>query len=104
MEMFLMVASMSVFGLAICSLAFAAATRAERSTPVAAPERLTVAEPVPQFFVDRTVPAPEAMVPLAALLLQIEHHVRLEQAAGESFHFAPTVQSLHMKTVSPLVH
>ncbi len=43
-------------------------------------------------------------VPIEALLLQIERHVQLEQAAAESFHFAPTVEALHSRTMSPLVH
>jgi hypothetical protein len=103
MEMFLMVASMSLFGLAICSLAFAAATRTDVTEPAAQPDRVPV--PAPQFFVrDVTSPELHTMVPIEALLLQIERHVRLEQAAGESFHFAPTAESLHMKTVSELVH
>ena len=61
----------------------------------------------PKFFeqrgprTDRVLQPP---VPLEVLLLQIEHHVRLEQAAAESFHLAPTVESLHRHTASPLVH
>jgi hypothetical protein len=38
------------------------------------------------------------------LLLQIDRHVRLEQAAAESFLDAPTTASLHSRTTSPLVH
>ena len=98
-----MVVSMSVFGLAICSLAFAAVTR-PNAHPVEQLHRAAESVPGPQFFAGAASPAPEALVPLEALLLQIERHVQLEQAAGESFHFAPTVESLHMKTMSPLVH
>jgi hypothetical protein len=43
-------------------------------------------------------------VPIEALLLQIERHIRLEQAAAESFLDYPTVESLHTRTMSPLVH
>jgi hypothetical protein len=103
MVMFLMVAAMSMFGLAICSLAFAAATGTDVTAPPVEAERAPVAVPAPQFFVSETRVA-EAQVPLEALLLQIERHVRLEQAVGESFHFAPTAESLHMKTTSTLVH
>lgn len=61
----------------------------------------------PRFF-QSTVPLPvvgvASPVPVEALLLQIERHVRLEQAAAESFHLFPTAQSLHMHTASPLMH
>jgi hypothetical protein len=43
-------------------------------------------------------------VPIDVLLLQLERHVRLEQAAAESFLMAPTVENLHSRTSSPLVH
>jgi hypothetical protein len=43
-------------------------------------------------------------VPIEVLLLQLERHVRLEQAAAESFHWCPTPEALHMNTSSPLVH
>ena len=59
----------------------------------------------PRFFarpVDAPRPQPPA-VPVEVLLLRLEQHVRLEQAAAESFHFAPTVESLHTRTTSPLL-
>lgn len=103
MVMFLMVACMSLFGIGICCIAFAAATGTDMTVNLPEPERVPVAVPAPQFFV-REARTAEPLLPLEALLLQIERHVRLEQAAGESFHFAPTFESLHMKTMSPLVH
>lgn len=60
-----------------------------------------------QFFEDsvrRSVPTVRSAVPLEMLLLQIDQHVRLEQAAAESFHRYPTVESLHRHTTSPLMH
>ena len=64
-----------------------------------------LALPKSDFFVDdaapRTVPQPVAV---DVLLLQIEGHVRLEQAAAESFLEAPTAQSLHSRTASPLMN
>ena len=56
------------------------------------------------FFVDPAWTAPQPQCPIEALLLQIERHVRLEQAAAESFQQAPTAESLHIRTMSPLVH
>jgi hypothetical protein len=113
MVMFLMVLCMSVFGLAISALAFGAATRGlpvEQEVPLAAAvdERLAA---VPEHFFVRDAapqPAPAARlipkVPVEVFLAQIERHIRLEQAAAESFLIAPSPESLHGRTVSPLVH
>ena len=46
--------------------------------------------------------APAPYVPSDVLALQIERHVRLEQAAAERFHEFPSVEALHMPTLSPL--
>ena len=104
MVMFLMVLSLTVFGVALMSIAFAAATRDERPPVEAEPAKQLVAQvSPPQFFVnDMAMPQPR--VPLEVLLLQIERHIRLEQAAAESFVAYPTAASLHSRTTSPLVH
>ena len=47
---------------------------------------------------------PSRQVPIEVLLLQIEDHVRLEQAAAESFLAFPTHAQLHSKTTSPFVN
>jgi hypothetical protein len=136
MVMFLMVLCMSVFGLAVCGLAFGAATRnmpANSEAPTTAavderlaavPDRFFVRDAAPQwgsrprwaqrstdplFFRDGgPEPPPVAgvvpKVPIEVLLAQIERHIRLEQAAAESFSIAPSLESLHGRTVSPLVH
>lgn len=101
MEMFLMVAAMSLLGVAVCAALFAAATREVRM-----PEAQVAEQPsreMPRFFAGQPHIQP-GRVPIEALLLQIERHVQLEQAAAESFHFSPTVESLHSRTMSPLVH
>jgi hypothetical protein len=103
MEMLLMGACLSMFGLAVACLAFGAATREERGAP-RKPEAVRAAAPA-RFFVDRPmIPAGGVRVPIEALLLQIESHVRLEQAAAESFLETPTSALLHSRTVSPLVN
>ena len=108
MEMFLMVLCVSVFGLAVTCAAFGAATRPEETSPEAIPEREPVAAPAPaRFFVDDIVVSPavtKTPVPIEAILAQIESHVRLEQAAAESFLEAPTPSLLHSRTMSPLVN
>lgn len=113
MVMFLMALCLSVFGLAVAALAFGAATRDERTAPAPQPELTPVmALPLsaPRFFADMAIApmaaanATQPQVPIEVLLLQIERHVRLEQAAAESFLDFPTSASLHSRTTSPLVH
>ncbi len=106
MAMFLMAACISLFGLAVLSLAFAAATREEGAQAPSAPEpRLPAERPLPpqRFFADGAAPpSPAPAVPHEALLLQIEQHIRLEQAAAESFLSRPSRELLHERTKSPL--
>ena len=61
----------------------------------------------PAFFGQNQKLRPDTIastVPVEVLLLQLERHVRLEQAAAESFHLCPTTAALHMPTASPLLH
>ena len=105
MEMFLLVAAMSVIGVAVCAVLFAAATRDVASRlPAQTAQHATAA--VPRFFVDVDIDPStvQTQMPVEALLLQIERHVRLEQAAAEGFQFTPTPEALHRTTMSPLVH
>ena len=106
MVMFLMALCLSGFGVAMMCIAFAAATRDERPQGDARPaRRLPVPLSPPQFFVDELAAPPgQPRVPLEVLLLQIERHIRLEQAAAESFVAFPTSASLHSRTTSPLLH
>ena len=109
MEMFLMAMCMGLFAFAIAGIAFGAATRSEEPSPAVQPA--TEPEPIMQlapgrFFGDNVMtPVPlQLQVPIEALLLQIESHVRLEQAAAESFLQFPTPALLQSRTMSPLVH
>src|SRR5450631_3546777 len=98
MEMLLMGICVSVFGMAIACAAFGAAVRPLSTLPEALPE--TVKAPAPaRFFVNEIkIPVmPPSRVPIEALLLQIESHVRLEQAAAESFLQDPTSACLHSR-------
>lgn len=102
MEMLLMGLCISVFGMAVAALAFGAATRTEAPPVAAAPAvqpELKVAKP--RFFGEGVV---TPNIPIEALLLQIQNHVRLEQAAAESFVEFPTPAMLHSKTISTLVN
>ena len=105
MEMFLMVVCMSVFGLAVTVIAFGAATNQQAQAQAAQPELDTVVHVGEgRFFGDEAARPVQPQVPVEALLLQIDSHVRLEQAAAESFLEYPTAALLHSRTVSPLVH
>jgi hypothetical protein len=100
--MFLMAAAMSLLGVAVSAVLFAAATRdADAAEPRLGEQPARERHAATHFFAGD----PRAVqVPIEALLLQIERHVQLEQAAAESFHFSPTVEALHSRTMSPLVH
>jgi hypothetical protein len=102
MEMFLMVLALSLFGVAVSAMLFAAATRDVRAPELQPDERLLMLPS--HFFADDRAPRSHQAVPIEVLLLQIERHVRLEQAAAESFQHSPTVEALHSPTTSPLVH
>ena len=106
MEMLLMGLCWTVFGLGVAAVAFGAATRSESSSASAQPPNVKAVAPT-RFFSD-TIPVPPVIpasrVPIEMLLLQIEKHVRMEQAAAESFIEFPTEAQLHSKTTSPLVN
>lgn len=101
--MFLMALALSLLGVAVSASLFAAATRDERRPPNAPQPRKDVQPAVPaRFFADGR--APVSPVPVEVLVLQLERHIRLEQAAAEAFLHQPTRESLHSRTQSPLVH
>jgi hypothetical protein len=103
---------MAVFGLGIAALAFGAATRSESSDSAVQPQLPLVKPVVPaRFFSDRAAVMPTMppvvspqQVPIEVLLLQIENHVRMEQAAAEMFLAFPSQARLHSKTTSPFVN
>lgn len=108
MEMLLMAGCMSLFAFGVMALAFGAATRQEQPpAPAVHARRDSAVKLAPAHFFgsDMAVP-PEiaAQVPLAALMLQLESHIRLEQAAAESFLETPTSALLHSRTMSPFVN
>ena len=108
MDMFLMGLCIGVIGVVFVALAFGAAMRSESWSTTAQPELPLVKAAAPaRFFSDRApVPTvvPLVQVPIEVLLLQIENHVRLEQAAAESFLAFPSQALLHSKTSSPFVN
>lgn len=99
---------MAFVGLAVTAVAFSAATRPKALTKAEAvqPELPAVNVVPARFFSDQvesSIPL-HSQVPIEVLLHQIENHVRLEQAAAESFVAYPTQALLHSKTTSPFVN
>ena len=103
MEMFLMALALSVFGLAVSAIASGAATRTEQRPEIAVRPQIDLS-PERFFAVAPKAFHRQPQVPLEVLLLQIEQHVRLEQAAAESFISLPSPAALNCRTESPLAH
>ena len=106
MEMFLMALALSLLGVTVSAIAFAAAAHngPGEPGPEAPSKREPLAAPSDGFFIEAPSPVMATQVPIEVLLLQIERHVRLEHAAAEAFQQAPTPELLHIRTASPLVH
>ncbi len=108
MEMLLMGLCVAVFGVGVAAAAFGATMRSESPNSTVQPKLPLVKAIAPTRFFSDGVPAPPAMptqqVPIEVLLLQIENHVRMEQAAAELFIASPTQAQLHSKTNSPFVN
>ena len=109
MDMLLMGLCVTFIGVAFTAMAFVAATRPTSSAPATQPQlpavKAAAATPA-RFFAANAAPAIPLppQVPIEVLLHQIENHVRLEQAAAESFVAFPTQAQLHSKTTSPFVN
>jgi hypothetical protein len=110
MEMFLMglCATVLLSGLAVASIRLGAATRSESSDLAIQPELQRVnAVAATGSFSERVAASPAVQprpIPIELLLLQIENHVRSEQAAAESFLAFPTQAQLYRKTTSPFMN
>ena len=116
MEMLLMGACLAILGVAVACAAFGAATRAEQHPPAVQPERAPVITPEATRFFAEDVMLPVAgraayarhadpsEASIALLIARIENHIRLEQAAAESFVEMPTASMLHSKTTSTFIN
>ena len=106
MAMFLMILFTSVPVLVLCAILFAGTSRrnGEEKLPEFQPGARASLAP-PRFFADESVrPSAQTTYPVEVLLSQIERHIRLEQAAAESFLDVPTRESLHSRTATPLMN
>jgi hypothetical protein len=104
MEMFLIILFSSFAALAVSCVMFAGLAPKKDKPAEARTEPTTTAAPA-RFFVNDAVRTPiQSRIPMEVLLSQLERHVRLEQAAAESFLSGPTVESLHSRTTSPFAN
>ena len=107
MEMLLIILAASVPVFALCCLMFAGSGPRNLNEKPAAefqPER-SATVPAPRFFAGEPVNRlTDTQFPLETLLSQIERHVRLEQAAAETFLDVPTRDALHSRTTSPFMN
>ena len=100
---------MSMFAVAVAAIGLKAAAGSEPHEAPAQPIQpaVPVLKVTPErFFSDRVIPTVPAhsQVPIDVLIQQIESHVRVEQAAAETFVQFPSDARLHIKTSSPFVN
>jgi hypothetical protein len=106
MEMFLLLLLMTVLIFSFAAIGFKAAARGESPRETTQPAVTSIKAAPENFFSARVIPTipVHTQVPVEVLLQQIENHVRMEQAAAESFVQFPTQAHLHSKTPSPFVN
>lgn len=103
MDLVLAVLILGVAEVVILTLALRAFERAEdRRARSGLPATAKREQAGSRFFADARSAGPSDRAPVEALLVQLERHVRLEQAAAESFLHDPTPESLHHRASSPL--
>ena len=100
--MFLAILALSLLAVLVSAVLFVAATRQPPADPARPDERLLNLPS--HFFADDRVPRAGGVLPIEVLLLQMDRHVRLEQAAAEAFCDHPTTEALQRRTTSPLQH
>lgn len=102
MDIVLTVVILGVAEVVILTMALRAFDRAEERRMNREVRMPLKREPAPgRFFADRPVAVSYDRAHLESLLLQLERHVRVEQAAAESFLENPTAESLHYRPSSP---
>jgi hypothetical protein len=103
MAMFLTILFVSLLVVFVNCILFASLGN-EKKRPEIRPEAKIALDP-PKFFAGDLAPAADpARIPIEMLLSQIERHVRLEQAAAESFLEGPTTEALHSHPAPPVLN
>jgi hypothetical protein len=95
MMMFLSLLCISLLAVAVLSVIVYGTSPRDAARPDLRPETsLSLGQS--QFFAgDLTAPPVRPPLPIAAVLAQLERHVRLEQASAESFVELPVPETLH---------
>lgn len=106
MEMFLLILFTSVPVLVLCCLMVYGIKPGSRDAKPPALESGLPAASSPSRFFAGDLPArlSTSRYPVEVMLSQIERHVRLEQAAAETFLDLPTAEALQTRTASPLLN
>jgi hypothetical protein len=104
MFMFLTILFASFAAIAVGALIVASGSPRQAEAVSLQPERTENLGTQRFFGADAQAPALRQTVPIEVLMSQIEKHVRLEQAAAQSFLDVPTRESLHSRTESPFVN
>lgn len=104
MFMFLTILFASFAAIAVGALIVASGSPRQAEAISLQPERSENLGTSKFFGADAQAPALRQPVPVEVLMSQIEKHVRLEQAAAQSFLDVPTSESLHSRTESPFVN
>jgi len=102
MSMLLTILSMSAVVFVLSLFCLRAALNPSESRPeIQADKRLGIDS---RFFAGDVAAVPATVIPREVLLMQIEHHVRLEQAVAENFLEAPTREALHSPSASKFLN
>lgn len=104
MMMFLTLLCVSLLAVAVLSAIVYGTSPRDEARPESRPEASQVLG-APRFFGgDLAGPAARPQLPVDAVIAQLERHVRLEQAAAESFLEIPAPDTLHSPTASRFVN
>jgi hypothetical protein len=104
MEMLLTLLALSGLLTMLSVFCLRAALTFDASRPEAQPESEKKLALDSRFFAGDVTGVPSAPIPRDVLLMQIEHHVRIEKAVAEHYLELPTREALHSPTSSLFVN
>jgi hypothetical protein len=104
MFMFLSVLAATFAALSVGALVVTAGSSQRPESLTFAPDLAKDVDESQFFGTEAETPVLPHLVPVEVVLSQLQQHVRLEQAAAESFLAGPTSASLHSRTESPFVN
>lgn len=102
MEMLLTLLTISGVLTVLSVFCLKAALTLNPSQPESQPEKKPALDS--RFFAGDVTAVPSTMIPREVLLMQIERHVRIEQAVAENYLELPTRENLHSLSSSQFVN